>query len=333
MTRARRAVLAAVAALVLIVAVVVVTVTLTHRSPGASKPVPLPTTLPTNPATALVPIVPRSGVYLGAWVAPTVKTQDGRIQAFDAVQTQLGHPLAIAHTYRTFTDPIGTASDRALAADHYLLISWSADDTLRIVSGVDDAIIAAHARQIAALHRPVFLRFRWEMDRADLAPQIHSPADFIAAWRHVRAIFAQQHVDNVSWVWCPTAYGFDSGRAQKYYPGDEEVDWVCADGYAFADSDGVPRTFASVMGSFFKWAARHPKPIMIAEFGVDTGFGAQRGPWIAAVAQTLAKQPNLKALVYFDNGVGGAWSLDRDAGAFDGLRRLAQTGSARAAPN
>lgn len=333
MTPSRRVALAAAAVLVLVVAVVVA-LTVTHRSSSGPTPLPLPTTAPPTAAGAVtVPVVPRSGLYLGAWVAPTVKSQVGRVQAFDSLQSQLGQPLAIAHTYRAFTDPIGTASDRALAAGHYLLISWSGDDTRRIISGADDPIIAAHARQIAALDRPVFLRFRWEMDRADLASQIHSPADFVAAWRHVRAVFAQQHVHNVSWVWCPTAHGFDSGRAQQYYPGDDEVDWVCADGYAFADADGVPRTFASVMSSFFKWAARRPKPIMIAEFGVDTEFGAQRGPWIAAVAQTLAKQPNLKALVYFDNGVGGAWSLDGDTGAFDGLRRLAQTGSARAAPS
>ena len=36
---------------------------------------------------------------------------------------------------------------------------------------------------------------------------------------------------NVGWVWCPLATGFTDGRAQKYYPGDDQVDWLCADVY------------------------------------------------------------------------------------------------------
>ena len=299
--------------------------------PWSSPPPAL--TLPSQPATGDQPVVPKTGLYLGAWARPANATQDGRVQAFDQVETELGEPLAISHTYRTFSQPIGSASDVALTSGHYLMISWASGDTRRINRGLADKIIISHARQVKALRRPVFVRFRWEMDRADLADTVHSPADYQAAWRHVRAIFAQQHVTNASWVWCPTAYGFDSGRAQEYYPGDDEVDWVCADGYAFTDPGQPPRPFREVMQSFFAWARGHAKPIMIAEFGVDRSFRARRGPWIAAIAATVRAQPNVKALVYFDDGTEGRWSLDADPSGFAGLRTLAHEVSAQPAPD
>ena len=280
----------------------------------------------------LPPAEPTQGVYMGAWAKPTVLTQDGRVQASAKIADELGQPLAITHTYRTFNESFGTPSDVALTAGHYLMISWASDDTQRINSGADDQIIAEHARQVTALGRPVFIRFRWEMDRTDLAATVHSPAEYIAAWLHVRAVFAAQHVTNASWVWCPTAYGFDSKRAQQFYPGDAAVDWVCADGYAFAGPTATPRPFDKIMKSFLDWAAEHPKPIMIGEFGVARSFGAQRGPWIAAIAKTVKSHPAIRALVYFDDGPAGVWSLDGDPGAQAGLRTLGHDTSAVAAP-
>ena len=57
-------------------------------------------------------------------------------------------------------------------------------------------------------------------------------AAYVAAWDHIRAIFTAVGATNVSWVWCPTGIGFEDGRAKPYYPGDNEVDWVCADVYS-----------------------------------------------------------------------------------------------------
>src|SRR4029450_4449018 len=81
----------------------------------------------------------------------------------------------------------------------------------------------AEARRIRALRRPILLRFRWEMDRPNLRATMWSAEDFVAAWRHVRRIFAQERVRNVSWVWCPTAEGFERGEAPDFYPGDADV--------------------------------------------------------------------------------------------------------------
>jgi len=46
-----------------------------------------------------------------------------------------------------------------------------------------------------------------------------SPANFIAAWRHIHDIFVARGATNVEFVWCPSAYGFVTGTAQKSDPG------------------------------------------------------------------------------------------------------------------
>ena len=117
------------------------------------------------------------------------------------------------------------------------------------------------------------------MDRPNLRAVVGTPAEFIAAWKHVRAIFAQQHVRNVAWVWCPTAKGFvPGGNAAAYYPGNDEVDWVCADAYP---GFGPYRSFADTVQPFLSWASHHPKPVMIGEYGVP-------GELRAAATRTVA---------------------------------------------
>ncbi len=275
------------------------------------------------------PAVPTSGAYLGAWVGPTVFTQNNRVSAVSDLENQVGSGLSIVQTYHAWDKPIGTSSDHTLATSgRYLMISWASDDIHKITSGADDAIIADRARQIADLKSPVFLRFRWEMDRPNLKSTIHSPQQFIKAWDRVRSIFTQMKVSNVSWVWCPTAVGFASGRAQKYYPGDDEVDWVCADGYAYPGSKTGPQSFASIIAPFMAWDADHHKPAMIGEFGVDKTYGAARGPWLAAIPQVLTDNPDLKALVYFDDtGTTGNYEIEGDpafTAAFAALAKAPQ---------
>ena len=141
------------------------------------------------------------------------------------------------------------------------------------------------------------------MNRPNLSSQVHSPADYIAAWDHIRSIFAQEKVNNVAWVWCPTSSGFSDGTAQAFYPGNKEVDWICADIY--------PRyahfqTFDEVVQPFLRWASYHPKPVMIGEYGVPGNYSKQqRAQWLSAAAQVVQGNPQVKAFVYFDAGASG----------------------------
>ncbi len=149
------------------------------------------------------------------------------------------------HTYLTWQARFPTPSALAfLNQGSMLLISWAGTDTRQIMSGADDSWIRTRARQIKALGKPVFLEWRWEMDRPNLRSEVHSGAEYVAAWDHIRAIFAAVGVHNAAWVWCPTANGFSDGQAAAFYPGSDEVDWICADAYP---AYGSTASFASTV--------------------------------------------------------------------------------------
>jgi beta-mannanase len=207
-----------------------------------------------------------------------------------------------------------------------LLISWAGTDTRQIVSGADDSWIRTRARQIKALGKPVFLEWRWEMDRPNLRSQVHSGAEYVAAWDHIRAIFAAAGVQNAAWVWCPTANGFSDGQAAAFYPGNDEVDWICADAYP---AYGSTASFASTVTAFLGWASHYAKPLMIGEFGVPESDGAsQRAQWLHAAQQVVMADRQIKALLYFDanpagQGPQGSYSLAGDAAALSAFRAIA----------
>jgi hypothetical protein len=241
--------------------------------------------------------VPASGAYLGAWVKPVGGKRADAVHSFEVL---VGRKLDIVQDYHTWTEPFPNAFDQSVVdGGSYLLVSWAGQDTTSITSGSSDDMIRERARALKALKAPVLLRWRWEMDRANLADEVHSPADYVAAWKHIRAIFAAERVTNVSWVWCPLAEGFASGAAPSYYPGDDEVDWLCTDAYSVTPDQPL----APTLQPFFDWAKSHHKPVMIGEFGTQSGAPGQRAEWLAAVGATLRAHPQVKALVYFDSDV------------------------------
>src|SRR5260370_40588622 len=117
------------------------------------------------------------------------------------------------------------------------------------------------------------MEFRHEMDRPNVQWAVHGPQNYIKAWDHIRTIFTQVGATNVGWVWCPTGYGFSVGRAQAFYPGNAEVDWVCADVYGF-----TPRqSLREAAQPFLNWAAHTGKPIIIGEFATGVAPSARVG--------------------------------------------------------
>jgi hypothetical protein len=249
------------------------------------------------------PPVPASGAYVGAWVRPEPFSQPGRVAAVRRFESQIGTRLKLVHLYRRWEDPIGTRSDLAFARrGSYIQLSWGTPDLKLVTDGSQDKLIAQRARQIKALPTKVLLQIRWEMDRPNLRNVIHGPATYIESWKHIRAIFARQHVTNVGWAWCPTAAGFGTGLAQKYYPGDRWVDWICADVYPTEPwIKGKYESFPTLAQPFMAWAATHPtKPILIGEMGVGVTYGKRRPRWIHEAQRYITAHPQIKAISWFD---------------------------------
>ena len=202
------------------------------------------------------------------------------------------------HTYHEWDDELPGDDDRFYAeAGRTLLLSWAGTDTREIQAGRHDELLREHARALKAFGEPVLLEWRWEMDRPNLQAEIWSPEDYVAAWKHVRGIFEDEHVRNVGWVWCPLATGFVDGRAQPFYPGDDQVDWICADTYPGKEI----KPFATAVGPFLDWARSRPKPIIIGELGMKASRGEeQRQAWLADMGEFVKTVPQIKGLVYFD---------------------------------
>jgi hypothetical protein len=245
-------------------------------------------------------LIPRSGAYLGAYVQPrTVASGQAQalIEAVTSFESRLGHRLGMVHVYHPWPASFPSIADRYFASTgSTLLITWGGTpDFPAIVAGRYDAMIRARAEAIRSLGRPVLLEFRHEMDRPNLQWAVHSSADYIAAWKHIRSIFAAVGATKVGWVWCPTAQGFADGRAQAYYPGDGEVNWICVDAY----SASPRQPLGAVISPFLHWAAHRPKPVLIGEFGVRSD---PRGwpSWLTGIGQLAREDPQIKALVYFD---------------------------------
>jgi hypothetical protein len=299
-SRARAAVLAVVAVLVLAAGVFEI---VRLSSSAASAP---PGTAPSTQVASAAPAIPRRGAYFGAWVRDGAFTQSNQILALKSLQDSVGRRLAIVHTYLTWQGVFPTQSDlAALDQGSMLLLSWTGAGSAGVAAGQDDSVIRERAEEIKATGKPIFLEWRWEMNRPNLRSVVGTPAQFIAAWKHVRAIFAEEQVDNVAWVWCPTAQGFDAGgNAAAYYPGNSEVDWICADVYP---GPGPFTTFSNTAGPFLSWASRIHKPVMIGEFGVPERYGSQlRAQWLEGAARTARSLTQIKAMVYFDSDPTGA---------------------------
>lgn len=272
------------------------------------------------------PPVPAHGAYVGAWVKPQRFTQDGYRAAVKRFERRIGRRLDIVHTYRRFDQRFPTESDVSFV-DHgsYLLFSWAANDPSGVAAGDYDATITAWARAMGDLGKPVFVQWRWEMDRPNLQSQIGSPTAYKHAWKHVQSIFVRAGVHNVAWVWCPTAEGFEDGRAESYYPGDGRVDWLCVDVYP---TRGEYRPVKDLLEPFLTWAARRGKPIMIGEYGATSDDTTARARWLRDAADTFRANKQIKAVVYFDSyGTGSSpdYALD-DPSSLDAFRDMATSG-------
>jgi Glycosyl hydrolase family 26 len=328
-TRRRLAALVALPAAVLAIGVpVAVGIATSHRPHPVAARRSQPRGVLGGRSKVTGPLVPAAGAYLGAYVQPTGYSWQAQRAAVRSFQRQIGRPLELVHVYHPWPQPFPSPADRSfVTAGKVLLLTWGgAPNTKKIIAGQYDQMITARAEAIKKLHRPILMEFRHEMDRPNLQWAIGGPASYIKAWDHIRAIFRQAGASNVGWVWCPTGYGFQVGRAQAFYPGNSEVDWVCADVYSFSPAQSLRQAAAP----FLAWASLARKPIIIGEFAVN-GPASTWPTWLMAAGRFAEKYPQIKAIAYFDangtdsNGNPFTYWLGGHEQAFRAFARLAAT--------
>ncbi|MGH9041403.1 MAG: Ig-like domain-containing protein [Acidimicrobiia bacterium] len=248
------------------------------------------------------PLAPAEGVLFGAHV----QTPSGMhpSQAVADLEAKLGRTLAIDHYYHPFEDPFPDGQEAwDVAGGRIPMISWGKTYTSEVNSGRHDDLIRTRARGIRDLGQPVMVRWFWEMGGNRNVAHAVSPAEYISAWNRLRRIFTEEGASNAVWVWCPDASDFANGVAQSFYPGDETVDWTCADGYNFrhpSRRSTVARSFEDTFAAFYDWALQRPKPIMVGEYGVLEDATGDKAAWMNGAREALKTRfPAMAAVVYF----------------------------------
>lgn len=184
----------------------------------------------------------------------------------------------------------------------------------RIAAGDHDEVIRAWARDVAAYRGPVLIRPMHEMNGNwypwAVTVNGNSPADYVAAWRHIHRVFDRAGADNVSWVWSINNLERFDGRSdevERYYPGARWVDWVATSGFNWgtAYSWSSWREADALYRDTYRALLRYEKPIMISEIGT-TASGGDPQRWIHdTFARLRAGYPRVRAVVWYDDIDGG----------------------------
>jgi hypothetical protein len=188
-----------------------------------------------------------------------------------------------------------------------------------IVTGSSDAYLRVFARSVRALNRPVIISFGHEMnaDWYGWGYRHTSPHMFIAAWRHIYRIFAQQRADDVKWLWTVNVVGGPNVSAiRRWWPGAAYVTWVGIDGHYFTPTIDFASLFGTTLGQVRQITS---EPVLISEAGiapfvntnriVDLFVGAQAHHllgvvWFDVAGHNLRIEGNPQAVAEFKLALG-----------------------------
>jgi hypothetical protein len=257
-------------------------------------------------ATALPtgPLVPKAGTsLLGVTILKGSKTSEPT--TWSSLEAASGGNIDVAQSMYQWGQAVPSWRESyQLQHGRIPLISWGWVKSTDVTSGKYDSYIRSTAAGIKALGGKVFIRWFWEMDGKALASYAVSPAAYKAAWAHIHAIFVSAGATNAVWVWTPTSWGFDVGRAAQWYPGSTLVDWVGADGFNWYPerTGSTPQSFAQIFSSFYKWGLAANKPMMVAATGaLENSDPMAKANWIKAMASAVTTtDPGIRAICYLD---------------------------------
>ena len=279
-------------------------------------------------------VVPSSGAYLGIFYAPggNVSPQSEVSNIASTLDPLLGRNPAIVSLYQGFAPEIpNNLLNQAVYHQHAVpLISWSCGGVpdSAINAGAYDHQIALYAEQLKTFAAPVLLRWFWEMN---LQPPVAGTVDqnttclgqnlsyaqqaiqYQLAFQRISTIFHQVGATNVGFVWSVSTARFNTPLdAAAFYPGNQYVDWIAADGYDRPSDYKGPGAFGFQFSAWYQEFVSYGKPMMVSETASPLSYVGQTGQppqppkaeqqaFLTGIEQSMPTQfPAVKALVYFD---------------------------------
>ncbi|MBG6217300.1 hypothetical protein IWX75_001755 [Arthrobacter sp. CAN_A6] len=295
-------------------------------TPPVSTPPASPAPSPTSPSGTCevsVILVPSCGAWFGASANPLAgESWDAALGNFEA---QAGRTMDIAHYYKRgqsamFPNAVELNRQDEPGKNRILFYNWKPTGlTWRQVAdgAADDYLIDLAEHMKTTADEPFFLSLNAEMeDEVNPQPGSGQTADDYREFaRHTVQVLRSNGVGNAVVVmnyigiqkWGETSWFED------LYPGDDVVDWIAQDPYAFGappvwltDFDGLAnRTTGGAWPGFYNWAAEnHPnKPQMFAEWGVDEKpeYPNHKTDFFRTAEEQLKNHPKIKALVYWNS--------------------------------
>lgn len=191
----------------------------------------------------------------------------------------------------------------------------------RLLAGDFDQVLRAWADGARTWRHEVLLRFAPEMNGTwnswSAGVVGNTPAQFVAAWRHVHELFLRAGATNVQWVWSPNVEAPGTTSIRRLYPGDRFVDWVGLDGFNWGASRGGThwQSFAEIFGPTLAAIRRlTSKPVVLAEVA-SAESGGSKARWIDGFFRGLRTNPQIRAFVWFDFAKEADWRLDSSPAA------------------
>jgi len=186
----------------------------------------------------------------------------------------------------------------------------------RIAGGAFDDYARAWAAAAHAWGRVLYLRFAPEMN-GDWRPWServngNRPGDFVAAWRHLHAVFAAAGARNVRWVWSPNAIYEGAIPLARLYPGRQTVDLVGIDGFNWGTTQSWSswQSFESVFGPTLRSVRRLThKPVLLTEVA-SADRGGDKARWLRGFFRGLARHREIRGFVWFNEDKEADWRID-----------------------
>jgi uncharacterized repeat protein (TIGR01451 family) len=255
--------------------------------------------------------LPSSGAWFGAYVAADGHTGPDRRTSELNFEAMAGRKMITDRQYYEWGDQFPFADDDwTRDQGRTPILSWNSGlpgggyaRWADIAAGVYDAEIDARAQAIKDFRAPIFFAFHHEPKTSLTAG---TPAEFIAAWRHIHDRFEADGVTNVTWVLILMAQTYLNGKGDLFYPGDDYVDLVAADGFNWYKCNGHLGPWRSpeeIFDPFHDFAIAHGKPMMIAEWGTgeDPADPNAKAQWLRDGLATFRQWPEVKVVSYYNS--------------------------------
>ena len=268
---------------------------------------------------------PKAGVYFGSNY-----DLDPRIGSYNwnDIKNYFPKKNSAYLTYLHWKENI-TSFDRyyqdAKANNMAVQVAWNIDDSEidSVLKNIVhyDSYIKTTADYLGKLKIPVFLRFAGEMDIKD---NCRDHTSYINAFKYISKIMKDK-APNVAMVWSPNDISAKGRTCDKYYPGDEYVDWVGISTYTYryfqgkknwgSQQDSIDSVFmtgdyanplAKIKPIIDAYGTR--KPIMLSETGVGHYSKLEAedvSDWAAVQLRRLYAYgpmiyPQIKGIYYFN---------------------------------